>query len=95
MSQRRGALMAVKHIAYVHLLLFCCKQCNKPVSISGVSDVGNLEEIDGNTYEVECRCGWLENLLGVEALRHWVVPWEQRDNVHHRIDRAEGIGFSN
>ena len=87
--------MAANHMAYVHLLLFCCKRCNKPVSISGISEVGNLEEIDGHTYEVECRCGWVENLLGVEALRHWVIPWEQRKDVQHMRVRSEEIGFSN
>ena len=87
--------MDLVNVVYVHLLLFRCKQCNKPVSISGISEAGNLEVIDGHTYEVECRCGWLEDLLGVEALRHWVVPWEHGKYVPRPTERAEEIGFLN
>jgi hypothetical protein len=72
--------MNMKHVPYVHLLLFRCKRCDKPLAIPVVCEEGNLEKIDGDIYEVKCNCGWLENLLGVEASRHWVAPWEIAQN---------------
>ena len=72
-----------KNLAYVHLLLFRCKRCKEPFAIPVTSTASNLEKIDGDTYSVECNCGWLQNLLGVEAVRHWVTPWEFAQSVEH------------
>lgn len=68
---------------YTHLLLFRCKRCKEPVAISVVSEEANLERIDGETLDVECNCGWFRNSLGVEAVRHWVTPWEFEQTVEH------------
>jgi len=62
--------------AYVHSLLFRCQECKGPLTISVASEEGNLERIDGDTFDIECTCGWGKNSLGVEAVRHWVVTWE-------------------
>jgi hypothetical protein len=61
---------------YVHSLLFRCEDCMGPLTISVPSEESNLERVDGDIFEVECTCGWWKNLLGVEAVRHWVVTWE-------------------
>ena len=61
---------------YVHSLLFRCEECNGPLAISVSSEEVNLERIDGDIFDVECVCGWWKTLSGVEAVRHWVVPWE-------------------
>lgn len=57
---------------YAHLLLFRCKQCGRPRPIRVMSEACNLENIDGELFEVRCECGWLERLLGVEAATHSV-----------------------
>jgi hypothetical protein len=73
--------MGEKRLPYVHLLLFRCERCNEPLVIFMRSEAANLEEIDGNSYVVECHCGWSKSMLGVEAIRHWVTPWEDRQSV--------------
>lgn len=61
---------------YVHVLLFRCKRCKEPLVKSVPSEERNLERIDGDTFDVACNCGWFGNSVGVEAVRHWVSPWE-------------------
>jgi hypothetical protein len=68
---------------YIHLLLFRCTRCNEPLSISVTSEEANLERIDGETFNVECNCGWFRNSLGVEAVSHLVAPWEFTQSVEH------------
>jgi hypothetical protein len=87
--------MASNNFGYAHLLLFRCKQCNEPVAVPVMGQARNLEEIDGDTYAVKCRCGWSESLLGVEALAHWVVAWEGGKTVQHLTARTDEIGFTN
>jgi hypothetical protein len=55
----------------------------------------NLEEIDSDTYDVKCRCGWSEPLLGAEAIAHWVVLWEKGKEVQDLMDRLDENRFSN
>jgi hypothetical protein len=66
---------------YVHSLLFRCKQCKEPIAISAMSAERNLEKIDGDFFDVQCKCGRLKTLLGLEAVRHYVIPWEDAQNV--------------
>ena len=87
--------MASNEFGYAHLLLFRCNQCNEPVAVPVMGQARNLEEIDGDTYDVKCRCGWSESLLGVEALAHWVVAWEEGKAVQHLTARTDEIGFTN
>jgi hypothetical protein len=87
-----------KNLAYVHLLLFRCKRCKEPLVISVMSEEGNLERIDGETFDVECNCGWFVNSsLGVEAVRHWVAPCEFAQSVEHSSSASnpsvENIGL--
>jgi hypothetical protein len=82
---------------YTHLLLFRCKRCTEPLAISVMTEEANLERVDGETFDVECNCGWFGNLLGVEAVRHWVTQWEFAQSVMHLgavSDRSvENIGL--
>ena len=87
--------MASKDFGYAHLLLFRCKQCNEPVAVPVIGQARNLEEIDADTYDVKCRCGRSEYLLGVRALAHWVVAWEEEDAVQRLTARTDEIGFTN
>jgi hypothetical protein len=84
--------MALNNVGYAHLLLFRCRQCDEPVAVPVIGQASNLEEIDGHAYDVKCRCGWAESLLGVEAIAHWVVPWEA---VQHLTARTDETGFTN
>jgi len=67
--------MNEKDLPYVHVLVFQCKHCNGPLLVPVVTEASNLEKVDGDTFDVECQCGWWKRLLGVEAARHWVAPW--------------------
>jgi len=73
--------MDVKHLAYMHLLLFRCKRCKEGLAISMISEERNLEGIDGQNFEVKCKCGCAKTLLGVEAVGHWVSPWDDGQDV--------------
>jgi hypothetical protein len=62
-----------------------------------MTEEANLERIDGETFDVECNCGWFRNALGVEAVRHWVTPWEFEQRVEHFSAASErsvdNVGF--
>jgi hypothetical protein len=47
-----GAVMQMKDLPFVHLLLFTCKQCNRPLAIPMASEEGNLERVDGGIFDV-------------------------------------------
>jgi hypothetical protein len=64
------------YLPYAHILLFLCQGCNKPLPIPVMSGARNLEKIDADTFDVQCECGWTKEILGVEAVRHWVIEWE-------------------
>jgi RNase P subunit RPR2 len=64
---------------YTHILLFACRSCNKPLPIPVMSAARNLEKIDADRFDVQCECGWEKELLGIEAMRHWVTEWERKD----------------
>jgi hypothetical protein len=68
---------------YVHSLLFRCGQCKEPLVILAKSAERNLDGIDGDSFDVECKCGWLKKLLGLEAVNHYVTLWEDTQNVIH------------
>jgi hypothetical protein len=68
---------------YVHSLLFRCGQCKGPLFIAVTSTECNLEGIDADSFDVECKCGWLKTLLGLEAVSHHVTLWEDTQNVEH------------
>jgi hypothetical protein len=87
--------MSLSNFSYVYFLLFQCNQCNEPVAVAAKKQVLNLEEIDGATYVVKCRCGWSESLVGVEALAYWVGPWEEGKDIQHLTDRTDEIDFLN
>ena len=75
---------------YAHLLQFRCRRCEQPIVISVRSEAANLEKVDGDSYRLECQCGWSEKLLGVEAARHWVTPWHDEQKL---IDHLQGARY--
>jgi hypothetical protein len=57
---------------FVHVLLFECPECFRPVSSAIATSERNLENTDGRSFVIHCECGWTGNLLGLKAKRHWV-----------------------
>lgn len=63
---------------FVHILLFECHECGCPVPAALTSDRKSMEDIDARAIRVSCRCGWVEQVSGTEARRHWVDDWPVR-----------------
>ncbi len=66
-------------MTFVHSLLFRCRECKRPLSLCVMSTERNNEKIDGNSFNLLCQCGWSKSVLGMQAIRHWVVPWLNGD----------------
>jgi hypothetical protein len=62
---------------FVHVLLFACPQCAKPMASTQAVMERNLEKVDENSYRCECRCGWSGVMSGLSARKHWVEPWDE------------------
>ena len=86
--------MDTKQMPYVHLLQFLCRRCERPIVISVASEAANLEKIDADSHHVECQCGWLANLLGVEAARHWVTPSHDQQKIMNHLQGAHNERLS-
>jgi hypothetical protein len=61
--------------SFVHVLLFGCSQCGRPVPSAVLSENRNVEDVDAGSIIVTCPCGWSGRVLGVEARGHWVNGW--------------------
>jgi len=57
---------------FVHVLLFECPVCNRPVCRAIATSERNLEKTDGRSFSIRCECGWAGNQMGLTARRHWV-----------------------
>jgi hypothetical protein len=60
---------------YVHVLLFQCRNCERPLTAPVVAPEKNPEQIDAAECALKCICSWSGLFLGAEALRHWIVDW--------------------
>lgn len=67
--------MARSDLPFVHVLLFECPQCGNPVSTHRIARDGNLEQVDGDSFDLECSCDWKGARPGIRARRHWVEAW--------------------
>ena len=68
--------MQGRDVAFVHVLLFQCPKCGSPLSAHRLAENGNLEEIDGSSFDLMCSCGWKGDRPGIRARKHWVEPWQ-------------------
>jgi hypothetical protein len=57
---------------FVHVLLFECPKCLRPVSSAIATNERNLEDADGRSFAIRCDCGWAGHEMGLKAKRHWV-----------------------
>jgi hypothetical protein len=60
---------------YVHVLLFACSHCERPLVATCVSSSKSLELAEAKWFNPTCHCGWKEDLSGVTAMKHWVEVW--------------------
>lgn len=74
---------------FVHVLLFQCMNCGLPVVNAIQSESKNLEEIDLNSHNIACDCGWSGQPSGLEAKRHWVESWN-RSAMSNRPSGQDG-----
>jgi hypothetical protein len=65
--------------AFLHILVFQCPQCGKPIVESLLSPMRSLESIDSARVDLKCSCGWSDRRLGAQARRHFVLPWSPSD----------------
>jgi hypothetical protein len=61
--------------SFIHVVLFECSHCRRPIVLAITNTVRNVEDIDGRIYPLTCPCGWSGQSLGIEAKKHWVEPW--------------------
>jgi hypothetical protein len=87
--------MNFSRMPYVHLLLFRCRRCEQRMVITVQNEGANLEEVDGGSYHVKCQRGWFENLLGVEAVKHWVTPSHDQRHITNHLQGARDERLSN
>ena len=73
--------MLGKAPAFLHLLVYRCQECDEPIALPVKSHEANLEGIDADLVDVQCRCGLLKKSLGMEAKRHLVVSWGNSSNT--------------
>jgi len=62
-------------VAFLHVLVFECAGCSRPISLVHLTEFRNLEPTDGEQFHLRCPCGWAGDLRGFEARRHWVEEW--------------------
>jgi hypothetical protein len=66
--------------AFVHVLLFECPNCARPMSTHKLNEHQSLEEADASAFPMNCQCGWAGELIGLRAQRHWVEPWRRQNS---------------
>jgi hypothetical protein len=67
--------------SYAHVLLFACPQCGAPLASACASTEKNLEVADAHRFNPRCHCGWTAEMIGVQAVKHWVETWRLPVNV--------------
>jgi hypothetical protein len=72
---------------FVHALLFQCTRCKEFLPIFVAMPERNLENVDGSTFDLKCKCGWIKKLRGMQALRHWVIPWTNPNDTQEAASR--------
>ena len=67
---------------FLHVLVFRCPKCTRPLAVSCISDKRSLEAADAHLFNPHCHCGWSGSLAGFVAVKHWVEPWEPAADVN-------------
>ena len=53
---------------FVHVMLFECPDCTLAISFALTTDKRNFEDVDRDSYTLQCSCGWLGSSLGALAI---------------------------
>ena len=61
---------------FVHVLVFACPNCTRPLGVTHTANERNVEKVDGRSFDCRCQCQWEGKMFGANARRHWVEPWE-------------------
>jgi hypothetical protein len=61
---------------FLHVLVFRCPKCARPLAVSCLSDERTFEAADAHLFNPHCHCGLTGSLAGFIAVKHWVEPWE-------------------
>jgi hypothetical protein len=61
---------------FVHVLLFSCPNCERPIAATQMAVERNLEEVDESSFAWKGLCGGGGNIEGLKAHKHWVEPWQ-------------------
>ena len=61
---------------YLHVLVFACPQCSKPLPFVQLNVLRSIEEIDAAVFNLTCDCGWKGEIRGFQARNHWVGEWQ-------------------
>jgi hypothetical protein len=61
---------------FVHVLLFQCPTCSRPIAAAESSPAQNVEDVDAAKLRISCGCGWNGASSAVKAKRHWVASWD-------------------
>jgi len=69
----------VRKEIYAHFFLFRCETCGGFLASVCSSSQRNLEPADAHIFNLHCHCGWMGELAGISALRHWVEMGEHID----------------
>jgi hypothetical protein len=67
--------MTSKPQMFVHVLLFGCERCNRPVVLPVRNHDQHFEGVDAGSYDLQCECGWSAKQQGALARGHWSAPW--------------------
>jgi hypothetical protein len=62
---------------YLHVLVFACPQCFKPLTLAQLNVIRSLEGIDADVFNLNCSCGWNGEMHGFQARHHWVGHWDR------------------
>ena len=61
---------------FVHVLLFTCPNCSRPIGVTHTANERNVEKVDGRSFDCRYQCQWHGQIFGANARRHWVESWD-------------------
>ena len=75
---------------FAHVLLFTCPDCGRPLASACASNNRNLEVADAHWFQPHCYCGWLGDVAGILAVKHWVEPWAGKGRIANGNGSCDG-----